>query len=68
MCTVHVAMEVTKRSYLSLNCNIAYSELNILSEQWGSSMVDDMFFIPIFILEFGLLPEMCKAVEDMEWL
>jgi len=41
-------MEVTKGSYLSLNCNIAYSELNILSEQWGSSMVDDIFFHPYF--------------------
>lgn len=43
--TVHVAMEGTKGSYLSLiNCNNVKSELNILSEQWGSSMVDDMFF------------------------
>ena len=25
-------------------------------------------FIFLFFVEFGLLPEICKAVEDMEWL
>lgn len=31
------------------------------------TMSTGIIYFPLFV-EFGLLPEICKAVEDMEWL